>query len=482
LTYSGTRVVIELLDYDLGDLGLFTSQCQFNDYLATRLISLRYHEKKKEIDRIEIVLRNDDFKVTDQPALRPGQKLLCSWGWIEDELAPPVRCVIKDISGGATLTIIALSMVTLMDRDKVPRREEMITDSEFVRKVAGEYGYTGNYAHIQETKARRRAITQPAALTDARMLHNLAKRNGFDFSIKPDGMHWHEKKTDQSPIKTVRYGVDPGLGDILESPEIKIEWAQQVAKVRVFARDPITKEEIEEDAGPVEDDSTSLGAEDEMGDVDLDPSDGGLRGTRVARVDVRNAGLMTRDEAKAEAMARYKGAAIKKYQMGLRMIGDRRVSQGCLINVSDVGETLDGLYYVDECIHEVAGGMFTQQVSMERDAMPKVPTAKKRDRTNVNQSEAPEGMSRVATVMYLPTGECVPAWTWVDPSGRSTGQIGAMTSEEIMALTERQRDELFQMGAQSVWPDSCSDSHQPQKRVDMRSFSEKSESGEVAVR
>lgn len=464
MPYGGAQVIVQLVDFDEGDDSFYGDYLQMIEFLQTRLMSLRVWDRDRGKDRLELQFRNDDYALIDSPVFAKGQKLLVTWGW-PGEMVVPRRFIVQSVKGGDIVTVAAHCRLALMDKTKRSRFKESCTHSEFVREVVAEYGYSGQYQWVEDTKARC-DVTQ-ANKTDARMLHHLAKRNGFVFYEDASGVHWHAKNLKQEPIRWFIYRHDDGRGDIISAPKYDINMSKGIAKVKVTYRDPATKEYGEVWAGPDDTEMDSLGEETEMGNPD-DP-DQGRRAERMARVDTRYGGVMTAEEAEAEAKARYYETAAQRYKMETEIIGDSTVGAKQVVGFAGIAETLDGLYYIKEAEHTVAGGKWTIALKCEKDALNKVNVnkpvrraakAKPNPEANVIRIEEQTicgELNKLTKEVHLTTdsqGNVVPAYRFTN-KGWSSGPLQTMSPEEIVALNDKVLDDLYHMNAQSAEPDSA---------------------------
>lgn len=442
---AGAKVIIELIQPDDGDVEAQANAALISALVEDRLESFKFTDKDTGKDSAELVFRNDDYLMLDMPVFTKGMKLLMTWGW-DGQMAMPRRMIVMKVRGGDMITVTCHCTLALLDKKKRARNEVFITDSEFVRIVAKDHGYTGVLADIEETSEMRDSITQKRRSTDARMLHQLARRNGFVFYMDASGLHWHRRRTDLDPVKTYWYRTDPGRGDILAPPRIEANLSRAVAQVKVLARDPIRK------GAPIEvtaDDSnagdTALGNENEFGDPNETMSQ---REERITRIDERSAGLASEAEAQAEAAARYRNTAKGRYKMGLDVIGDARVGAKEVVDVWNVSDLFDGLYYIKECVHTVDNGGFRQELSLIKDSLREVKAGKKSQRKgkrNKNISDKDKKYEVLQNADYEltakmefelgPNGEAIPRWRYYE-KGEATGWTRDLSVEEINQIKD----------------------------------------------
>lgn len=456
MPYSTAQVIIQLADGDAGDEEYFGPAFDVWKAINDRMISFEFSDHEKKKDELTISLRNDDYLLLENPIFTKGQKLEMTWGW-PGEMKPPRRMIVTKVKGGNPIKIICLDVSQLMDKDKNSKDWENATDSEIVIEIARKHGYGGQYLHVQETKIRH-DVSQHYT-TDARFIARLARKNGFEFYIDASGLHWHIRNVNQMPVKTYIYRVDDKRGTILDEPEIDANLSKGVSRIKVVARDPITKQLWEKFGGPDDTDQETLGLEDEMGNPDDD--DQGLRANRLTRVDVRPAGLLTEQEAQNEADARYREVIKGKYKLGLNVIGDGKVGAKSLVDVYGIAPSWDGMFYVKECIDTVEGGKFTQKLKLEKSLLRAVPSTKKRKKgkkeaplseaTNDSPDDVVE-LFRRRVLTSGPDGEPAIAIYFTDKAGG--GNYGVESWETPSDFGSEDIDLVGDFGAMSLPPDA----------------------------
>ena len=445
MPFGGARVIVEMIQPDDGDIEAQASAALVSALVEDRLESFKFTDRDKGKDVCEMVFRNDDYLMLDMPVFTKGMKLLVAWGWA-GTLAVPRRMIVMKVHGGDRITVTCHCTLALLDKEKRGRCEVFITDSEFVRLVAADHGYTGVLADIEDTSEMRDAITQGRQETDARTLHRLARRNGFVFYMDASGLHWHKRRTDLDPVKTYWYKTDPGRGDILAPPRIEANLTRAIAQVKVLARDPIRKgNPIEVTADDTTTDDTALGNENEFGDPDSSLSQ---REERITRIDERAGGLLSEEAAQSEANARYRITAKRRYKMGLDVIGDARVGAKEVVDVWGISEMFDGLYYIKECVHTVDSGGFRQAHSLIKDALREVKAGKKsqkKGKRNKNIADKEQKYEVLQNADYEltaklefelgPNGEAIPRWRYYE-KGEATGWTRDLSVAEISQIND----------------------------------------------
>lgn len=451
MPFGHAVVVLDLIDANGDDYDV--TREEMIKIIEERLVGFEFSDHHKKKDQLKLTLRNDDYQLLENPVFTKGQKIAVTWGW-SGNTAPPRRMVIVKVKGGEQIVVTANDLSQLMDKEKISRQFENMTDSEVVIQIAAEHGYTGQYIHVQETKTRH-DVTQSYS-TNARMLARLARKNGFEFYIDADGLHWHERRTEVTPAKKYIYRADPKVGSILSPPKFDVNLSKGVSRVKVVARDPITKELWELYGGPDDTNMNVLGSEDEMGLPGDDTQ--GIRAKRLAREDVRNLGMMTRDELKDHADAIYREAVNDKYKMSLEVIGDAYVKGKLVVDVYNIAPSWDGLYYVRECVSKIENGNFTQSLKLSKSLLRKVPvrTRKKGDKESENLIQLDDFKVELKKRRIITTdaaGNIKIANFWQDVD---TGELSNQFDYQTSSVIDQQEDLAFltSVGAQSIAPDA----------------------------
>lgn len=443
MPWGGPVIAVQLLDADDGDDRPDALQA----LLADRLLGLKFSDHAERMDLLELTLRNDDYALYDEPGFAPGQKLEITWGW-PGRMSPPRRMIVKRLKDeGGTVVVRAHCTLAQLHQRQRARFAQGVTDSEWVRTVADEYGYVGALATI-ETTALRHDITQPRWWTDAQQLQHMARRNGFLFYLDASGLHWHARPTDRQPARQFIYRTDQGQGSVLEPPTFEINLARAITRVRVVSMDPVRKTIVEQTAGIDDEGRVAMAADDDLFDPD-DP-DMGRRGARLGSEAVLTGGLMSAEEALSLAAAHYRETAAGRYKATIKVVGDPQLGAKCLVGLwGDLSPTVAGLYFVREAITEIGPGTYMQELHLRKDARAESPAAKKRrPRARVNPAtemdftefdDAPEeSMQIFLTGVVDSSGATVPAYIW-SADGGQTGQTSQLTDEQFASLSPEQQ-------------------------------------------
>ncbi len=473
MPYSGPRIIMQLIDHDAGDEDYTAiSQWQQLDEANERFLAFEFSDHAIDIDELKISLRNDDYALTDDPGFIVGQKYLVSWGW-PGNMSTPRRMIVAKRTNANPFLVIMRDPVVLLHNEKRSRHMKSVTDSEFVRRVAEEYGYKGTLADIQATKTRH-SITQPKKRTDAQQLRHLARRNGFEFFIDESGLHWRARNISGDISHAFNYRLDKHRGTVISDPVIRQKTDTTPSKVIVEARDPETKAKIKVKVTPSTSAEPSLGREIEIGDPDQDT---GKRARRVEKIKVFPAGYMTEEEAKSLAQAIYTEHVKGSYSLTFVVIGDARYKAKQLIWLENLSHALDGVYYVREASHTIKAGEYSVEIVAERDALSEVKVTrkartrarakavkaeKKKETTELHVEEQAKSfeMHRKLKMRIGPDGDPIPTYEFWEHDIASALMTDStkiserdLTQEEIVELDDRKLREMSEVGARSRLPD-----------------------------
>jgi len=333
--------------------------------VSGRILGFGFEDDEKKADVLKLSVDNFDLTQIDGPHWRKGQVLIAAWGYV-GAMTPERECVIKKVSGSNPLTIEAHAKSVLMDREIRSRTWDNKTRSEVVKEIAEANGYLGDRVHIQATEVKYESITQ-ARLSDAQFLRHLANKEGFEFFVDFDGLHWHERKLGQRPVKTLTYYIDPGKGDI-QKWSIDGDITKRPSSVKLRGRDPLRKATFEAKA-----DNQSTSNRDTLGDTleVIDAQTGASLGDRsinTSHDETLPTSEASKEGAERAAAGRYKRAQANTIKLTVEIIGDPDLVAKSVIQVNGIGETLSGRYYISSISNDVQSGGFLQKLRLKRDA------------------------------------------------------------------------------------------------------------------
>ena len=327
--------------------------------LSEKVLSLVYEDSEHKADKLVLSVDNWDLANFDDPVWKKGNLLEVSWGYPGD-MAPTRQVVIQKVTGFQTLAIEGHATSVLMNKVARCRTFEHMSRADVVRKLAQESGYGPTRQDIEDTGHVLPVITQ-ARMTDAQLIRRLARREGFEFYVDFDGLHFHKRRLGQRPSRVLRWFTPPEVGEIL-SINIDNDVTAKPGAVSVRGRDPIRKKDIDERGSNARTQRDSLAPVIEI----VDPETGA---TRLERRNISEDIRSTADSAtaKREADARYRQAQHTTVELSATVIGDPTLLAKTVVEIQGISQRLSGRYYVREATHKVDGSGFTIELKCLRD-------------------------------------------------------------------------------------------------------------------
>ena len=211
--------------------------------LSERVLSFVYEDSEHKADKLVLSVDNWDLRNFDDLAWKKGNLLEVSWGYPGD-MAPTRQVVIQKVTGFQVLAIEGHGTGVLMNKVARCRTFENVRRSDVVRRIAQDNGYGPAVQDIEDTQHVLPVITQ-ARMTDAQLVRRLADREGFQFYVDFDGLHFHQRRLGQRPTRVLRWFTPPEVGEIL-TINIDNDVTAKPGAVTVRGRDPIRKKDIDE--------------------------------------------------------------------------------------------------------------------------------------------------------------------------------------------------------------------------------------------
>jgi hypothetical protein len=401
------------------------------EYANDRLKAFTFIDSDEKVDRCEVTFSNVDKALLDDPRLRSGQNYLVQWGTAE-QMSVIYSMIIKSTKeAGQDLQVVMKGEAVLLDKNRIFNQWVGVRDSDVATEIFNGYGYVGIMVDVQPTVFARTSVTQ--STSDARFLQQLASRNGFRWWIDASGAHFRPFRKEADPYKWYTYrGHYEGDGEILSpGPSIDVNFATDVARVKVRAIDPYTLQEVVAEHGveggdAEKDYEVSLGVVQEIGNPD--DLEGNRQGN-VTRTEEINIGFATKSEANAIAEAKYREVSNKRYKMTMPVDGDPLLGARSVIGLRNYSATYSGLYYVKEVSHQIAPGKYRCEIKCVRDAVGKLYLKKmkavfgKRNKSSDpggdDSAPKPDELERVAVKEKGPNNR--EEWRWAHRAKNNPG-------------------------------------------------------------
>lgn len=381
------------------------------DDVTDRVLRAEFDDDDAKADQLSLTLDNFDLAIFDDSRWRKGNYLQFTWGYAGAP-APTRTLVIQSIKGSLNLSVVALSQGVLMNKKKRSRLFENMTRSDIVVQIAQEYGYGTQAAFIDDTEVVLPSVTQ-ANLTDAQFLASLAKREGFEFYVDFEGLHWKRRDLTKKPIRQLVYFVD-GTGSILGF-NVENDVTLVPGSVNAKGRDPLAKKDIDVTAS--DSDTKRDGLADEMEVVD--PRTETTQTVAVAAGTTYNTNAKTADEAKREADGRFIKSQHAVVIMTMDLAGDPGISAKQIVQCAFPCQRLSGNYYVKNAKHTLSGTEYRTSITVRSDGSNNKNTGVAKSSAAQNDQppadpnalvpvEVVDPRTKETTVVYRPAGASAP--------------------------------------------------------------------------
>lgn len=322
---------------------------------SARVVDFKFEDDEQKPDKLTLVVDNHDLRHIDSDTWAKGNVIEFSFGY-EGRRSPPRTAVVQTVKGFEKLTIEALSSDCIMNRSPRPDRVfENVKRSEVVRLILKEYGYDEKDMQIEDTERVLEQVTQ-GPFTDYQLIRQLASKEGFEFYVDFDGVHFHKRRLDQKPIKAYTYFTEQGRGEMLGAPSIEDSIAPEQRKVGAITmrgRDPSTGKpfEVRADNATVQGRPTLMPTM-TVHEQALTDQAKALAGNGVEVVSATTED--TEEGAKRQAEAYFAKHQMRAVKMSFAAVGDPNMVAKSVIRVDGIGQRLSGLYYVRNVIHQIA--------------------------------------------------------------------------------------------------------------------------------
>jgi phage protein D len=292
-------------------------------------------------------------------------------------MAPARECVIQKVTGFQQLAVEAHAKSVLMNKLAKCRTFENKKRSDVAREVAEENGYGGQLQDIEDSGEVLPLITQ-ARMTDAQFLRQLATREGFEFYVDFDGLHFHQRRLGQRPVRVFRWYTAPEIGEVL-AINIENDVTAKPGAVRVRGRDPLTRRDIDERGSNATTTRDSLAPVIEI----VDPETGSTRlERRNVSEEVRPSPEASAGTARREADARYRRSQHTTVELTATVLGDPNVLAKTVVEFQGISQRLSGKYFVKEAKHKIDSSGYTVELKCLRDGTSEVGGAPSAGRPN----------------------------------------------------------------------------------------------------
>lgn len=320
--------------------------------ISDRVLSFSYTDNEKKADKLTITVDNFNGDAWDEATFKKGNLLYLRWGYA-GYLSPERVAVIRKATGGVEMTIEAQDKSVLMHRKTISKRYSNVRRSDVVRQIAERNGFAAQAQHVEDTERIFDTIVQPN-VSDARMLKNLAHKEGFEFFVDFDGLHWHKRAVDAAPTREFRYynGITRNEMAII-SYSVENDLTAKPAKTKLKGFNPRTKKPFEVTGSNSDTKRVVLQEIVEVRDFETGTW---VKELRSASEETKPTSEQDEDSAKKRADGRFRKVSQKAVEMTISVIGDPLLLAKTVVIVGGIAKRLDGRYYIREVVHSIGSG------------------------------------------------------------------------------------------------------------------------------
>ena len=385
--------------------------------VSDRILGFTFVDSAKKADKLTLTLDNFDLAEFDNPTFRKGGLVTVTWGYAEIK-HPPVTCRIQSVKGGLQLRVEALARSIDMNKVKRSRVFGSMKISDIALQIAGEWGYSGDMLHVEDTSIMWGAVAQ-GGLTDAQFLAKHAKREGFQFYVDWSGFHFHQPNLGQRPRRVLEYFTSE-TGDIKDDFDVENDITARAGTVVVHGRNPMPRKDFAATADNASTKRQGLAPnpEAEGETYVMDRSTGAVSVRQRVAGEHAVTAAPTEAAAKRHADAAFRGAQLGTVKMKMNIIGDPAMLAKSVVEVRGLGKRLSGNYYVSSVTHKGGGkSAYECELEMRRDGHSEkgTPTSK----AKVNTQKAATSGPQLTTSLNERDGQ--PTQTWRNTQGQAVG-------------------------------------------------------------
>lgn len=405
-----------------------------------RILSFEIDLDEKKADELSIDLDNFDLGVFDNPLWAQGARIQLSWGY-PGRMTPAREFTVqngkhgkkkvsaskggKGKAGGAQGLVYHLKahgIGLLMNKLPRDRSWERVTRSNVAAQIAEENGYASDQQDIEDTKVVLDHITQ-ASTTDANLLLDMARREGFQWYVDSAGFHFHKRRVSTKPLRRLEYYTDPTEPEMWDLTLDIGAAAGRPGAINTAGIDPDTKAPI----GTRADNNNASGDEGLSSVLEAISGRDGTsteqaRGTGVGSEVSLPTTETSQAAAEREAKGVYSQVQMGAVKIGFAMVGDPMMIPTEIVEIGGL-KSFSGNYFLSNTKHSIGKG-YSITAQGRRDGRSQVVGAGVASKKATNDQKAPEtadgGTStELETCEYIAPNSGQSAVGWKDPG---TGQ------------------------------------------------------------
>lgn len=364
--------------------------------LTHKVLGFSFADAEHKADKLTLQVDNWNLENFDDPVWRKGGFITATWGYADAKQS--VTCVIQSVKGAQVLAVEALAKSILLHKEKRPRVFKGKKRSDVAQQIAEEWDYQGaSLVHIEDTQQVYETIAQ-GGRTDAQLLAQMAKQEGFVFCIDSSGFHFHRRNLGQPPIRALHWYSDPEAGDVL-SIDIENDVTAVAGSVAVAGRNPMTRKDfkVKADNDSTKREGLAPQPETQKQGYELSGITAEFSVKRLVTHEEHHASAHTEAAARRVAEGNFGTGQLGTVKLKASIIGDPNLKAKSIIEWRGLGKRLSGKYYVKTVTHKIDASGYLCDLECRRDGHSERGTPESKAQVNTKKAveeEAAAGGTR----------------------------------------------------------------------------------------
>jgi phage protein D len=323
--------------------------------VASRLVEIVVDQAVDMADMCTIVIRNDDFSISDNEDYKPGSKVDIELGY-EEHGAKLTKCFQGEVTalkadfprrGSMNVRIVGYTEYHRLMRGKHMRAWEQKSYSDIAKAIASECKLQ---AAVDPTQGQHEYVFQRNQ-TNLEFLLELAERVGYEVFCGEGKLFFRKPTPGGTKIRTLK------KGELLLSFNPRTSISLLPTGVKVLSYDDgavaqVSGEAKDSDAGPA------------MGGDDSGPKVSAKVGPAIQVVTEQV--FRKAADAKALAVALMQKACLDFVQADATVQGSADIRPGFVVEVQGVGPIFSGPYYVTRVVHDFLPTGFSTRLGLRK--------------------------------------------------------------------------------------------------------------------
>lgn len=349
--------------------------------ISERVTRFEYSDEERSIGELKLTIDNWDLTFLDHPAFIKGNLVRVVWGY-GTGIQGPKYMVVDSFRGFRTLTVSCLGREALANDGHVdfwPNTTryqivaQLVSRGAFpgVTKLALGDGAPVDARSLVAATVLTGVASSPffsgplpekardynqAGLTDWEFCKRLAEEIDHDVYVEDDVFRFHPRRLGEVPIR--EYEWYTGNGDFIDFQITEYRSLDRPLSIRVSARDPISRENIDATG------SDKTTQRDTLGDQGVAAQTTTIKTLTLpgeSQAFLSGSRVITSPQPDAATIQNQADSTFRDFENGeveatAIVVGDPRLRAMRLIKLKNISRTLEGNYYIRKVDHEISPG------------------------------------------------------------------------------------------------------------------------------